>query len=610
LKRKLLLLTIDAVCLFVVGVLSLFVRFGWDFSSIALYLPTVFTPILLSLVFLWINGTYSIVWSYMSLKELWVILRAIAMGFLVNMLFHAFLPWVLPRSIALMFFLGAAIILILSRMGWVWVVHSAYAQKQITGPKRILIVGGEEKGVRLLDELRTQARWGQVVGFVDNSPRTIGRKIRGVPVYGPVDHIDRIVAQLDVHEIVISNPQEKNQWIQTIIRLVDPTRIKIKVLPGLNELLGDTPLMGWVREVDVEDLLNREPVRIDLQMVQNSIRDQKILITGAGGSIGSEIAMQVAMMEPGEIMLLGRGENSIYQIDQTLQLQFPHLKRSRIIGDVADRAWMESVFRMRRPDLVYHAAAHKHVPLMEENPYEAFRVNCLGTMILADLCIQYAVNRFTMISSDKVVHPTSVMGASKRIAEMYIKSLAAESLPNTHFSVVRFGNVLGSRGSVIPLFKQQIEHGGPITITDPKMKRFFMTISEACSLVLQASTMSCSGEIFVLDMGEQILIKELARKLCILMGVQPETQIPFVYTGSRDGEKLYEELFLDSEEITKTTHPKILHAIDAQPYPAQEIRNLITNLVQEIRNHSKHEWVEILDPYIPDHQLKKEEPQC
>ncbi|MCD6450223.1 MAG: polysaccharide biosynthesis protein [Thermotogaceae bacterium] len=313
----------------------------------------------------------------------------------------------------------------------------------------------------------------------------------------------------------------------------------------------------------------------------NYLNEKVVIVTGAGGSIGSELVRQIARVRPKKVILLGKGENSIYKIDEELGMEFPDVEKERIIGDVSDEVWMEDVFERAKPDIVFHAAAHKHVHLMEENPYEAFRVNVLGTKILAELCCKYGVERFIFISTDKAVNPTSIMGLSKRLSELYLIYGIDGSQCSTKFAIVRFGNVLGSRGSVIPKFREQIKRGGPVTVTDPRMRRFFMTIPEAVSLVLQAGAYSSGKDLFVLDMGDQISIDELARTLITLSGFVPDQDIKIVYTGMRPGEKLYEELFYSYEIVENTQHPKVMKAVSKREFKGvKEVIDRITSLIK------------------------------
>ncbi|MFP4460993.1 MAG: polysaccharide biosynthesis protein, partial [Thermotogota bacterium] len=464
-----------------------------------------------------------------------------------------------------------------------------------------------EAGILLLEDLKKSKSDKNVIAFIDDSKRKIGRKVRGIDVLGPIADLDIIIAEKKIDEIIVAIPSADSNLMKRITSKVDLKRVEMKVLPSITEIIENKIAADQIREVAIEDLLGREPVRLDLSEIEDANKDKIILVTGAGGSIGSEITRQLIAMKPRRIIALGRGENSIYCSTNKFS---PLLKEFNtefvsVIGDVTDQQRLVSIFKEFTPEVVYHCAAHKHVPLMEENPSEAFRVNSLGTKTLVDVCLQNNVQRFTLISTDKAVNPTSIMGLSKRLAEMYIRSLAKTEV-KTKFSVVRFGNVLGSRGSVIPKFKEQIKNGGPVTITDKNMRRFFMTIPEASSLVLQASSFMKNGDLFILDMGEQIYIKDLVENMIILAGLVPGQDIEIEYTGIRPGEKLYEELFLDMEKALTTKHPKIYRVIEDEKYACDEVARLMERLyhlsVEKQMTHLK----KLIDQYIPDNQIEFE----
>ncbi|KHF31818.1 UDP-N-acetyl-alpha-D-glucosamine C6 dehydratase [Paenibacillus sp. P1XP2] len=364
-----------------------------------------------------------------------------------------------------------------------------------------------------------------------------------------------IVKEKQIKEIIIAIPSASKKEISDIAQICKNTGVKLKMIPRLNDLISGKVSLSKMRDVSVEDLLGRDPITTDLDGIMNYVQHKRVLVTGAGGSIGSELCRQLAKFRPMKLLLLGHGENSIFNIEMELRKTFPELNLVTIIADIQDRERMKNIFNEYRPQVVFHAAAHKHVPLMERNPTEAVKNNVFGTQNVADCADEYGVERFVLISSDKAVNPTSVMGATKRIAEMYIQTMNASS--STKFVAVRFGNVLGSRGSVIPFFKQQIADGGPVTVTHPEMVRYFMTIPEAVQLVLQAGSFAEGGEIFVLDMGSPVKILNLAEDLIKLSGYEPYEEIDIKFTGIREGEKLYEELLTDEENVTATQHNRI-----------------------------------------------------
>ncbi|WP_240489181.1 polysaccharide biosynthesis protein [Cohnella thermotolerans] len=414
-----------------------------------------------------------------------------------------------------------------------------------------LIYGAGDCGILVARELLSPTMNDRkLIGFIDDDPHKHKLTAYNLPVLGDRKAIASIVSEFEVKEIIIAIPSAPKTVTSEIINLCISTGAKVRIIPGISDMLNGRISFSTIRDVDVEDLLGRDQVKTDLVGIAEYVQDKVVLVTGAGGSIGSELCRQIAPFQPSKLLLLGHGENSIYNIEMELKSTHPHLHIEPIIADIQDRARIETIFALHRPRVVFHAAAHKHVPLMEKNPSEAVKNNVFGTQNVADCSDQYGVERFVLISSDKAVNPTSVMGATKRIAEMYVQSLNARS--NTKFASVRFGNVLGSRGSVIPLFKKQIAKGGPITVTHPDMVRYFMTIPEAVQLVIQAGAMSKGGEIFILDMGEPVRILKLAEDLIRLSGYEPYEDIDIEFTGIRNGEKLFEELLTAEEGATKS----------------------------------------------------------
>ena len=397
-----------------------------------------------------------------------------------------------------------------------------------------------------------------VVGFIDDDEKKIGKRMFGVKVVGNRLAIKENVVRLGVEEIIVAMPSVKGKALKQILEICKHTKCKLKILPGVYELIDGTVSVSQLRNVGIEDLLGREAVKLNTAAVSAYLKDKIVLVTGAGGSIGSEICRQIAKMQPQKMLLLGKGENSIYETMQDLNATYPELKKVPIIADVRDRERIKGIMDCFAPQVVFHAAAHKHVPLMEYQPIEAVKNNVLGTKTVAEEAAAHNVETFVMISTDKAVNPTSVMGCTKRVAEMFVQSMNGTC--KTRFVAVRFGNVLGSRGSVIPLFKKQIAKGGPVTVTHPDMKRYFMTIPEASQLVLQAGAMAKGGEVFVLDMGEPVKICDLAKTLITLSGLTPEKDIEIKYTGLRPGEKLFEELLSAEDGTEETCHEKIFTA--------------------------------------------------
>ena len=427
--------------------------------------------------------------------------------------------------------------------------------------RRVLIVGAGEAGTMVAREMLRHPEAGLYpVGFLDDDPNKRGQTIVGVPVVGAIDHLPRAAKAFEVDEVLVAIPSAPGYLVRKVVELSRGVGVQYRILPGIHAILSGQVELSQIREVRLEDLLRREPVQLDLDSIASYIEGHVVMVTGAGGSIGSEIVRQVTRFGPKRILLVGRGENSLFLLEQELKDRFPSLPYKVLVADVRDRERMDYLFRTHRPEVVFHAAAHKHVPLMEANPDEAVFNNVVGTWNVARLCLEHGVERLVNISTDKAVNPTSVMGASKRVAEMVVawEALRAESYQQ--LVSVRFGNVLGSRGSVVPIFMEQIRNRKPLTVTHPEAKRYFMTIPEAAQLVLQAGGLGGKGTVYVLDMGEPVRIVDLARDLVRLIGLEPERDIPILFTGLRPGEKLFEELLTAEDGVLDSPHPKIFVA--------------------------------------------------
>ncbi|MBI5485915.1 MAG: polysaccharide biosynthesis protein [Deltaproteobacteria bacterium] len=432
--------------------------------------------------------------------------------------------------------------------------------------KQTLLIGAGRAGVMVAKEVEQNPQMGiQVVGFIDDDPLKIGTVIQGKKILGDSASLAKIAKERCAEQAIITIASASGATIRKIVAMCEKAALPVKIIPGIYEILQGKVGISRIREVTIEDLLGREAVELDLEAIGKFLRGKRVLVTGAGGSIGSELCRQVARFDPEQIILLEQAENPLFDIDNELRREHPNLDAVPVIADVCDSHRVDLVFSRFRPQVVFHAAAHKHVPMMEWNPGEALKNNVFGTKKVADAADRFGAEAFVMISTDKAVNPTSIMGASKRVAEIYVQALARQS--KTKFVAVRFGNVLGSAGSVIPTFKEQIRRGGPVTVTHPDMKRYFMTIPEACQLVMEAATMGQGGEIFVLDMGEPVKIADLARDLIRLSGFAEE-DIPIIFTGVRPGEKLFEELSTKGENMACTRHPKIyIGRIAEYPYP-------------------------------------------
>ncbi|MFP7288908.1 nucleoside-diphosphate sugar epimerase/dehydratase [Shouchella clausii] len=496
---------------------------------------------------------YKRAWEYASISELKAILYAVTISIISTGLVQLlFFQEFFVRTL-IMTWMMHVILIGGSRMSW-RVYKDTYMVNKKDG-KRTLIVGAGSAGTMVVRQLKQDKETTlKPIGFLDDNFTKHGLEIMELPVFGSTKDINKYVEIHRVEHIIIAIPSLNRDDLNRIVKLCTDTKVKTQTLPRMEDLVLGSLQVSQFKDVDVEDLLGREPVELDVDGIAKYITGETILVTGAGGSIGSEICRQVARFSPKQLILLGHGENSIYTIEMELRRTIPDLSIDTEIADIQDRDKMYAIMQKRRPYVIFHAAAHKHVPLMERNPEEAVKNNIIGTKNVAEAADMAGVNTFVMISSDKAVNPTSVMGATKRIAEMVIQHM--DMISETRFVAVRFGNVLGSRGSVIPLFKEQIKNGGPITVTHPDMERYFMTIPEASRLVLQAGSLAEGGEVFVLDMGEPVKIVDLAKNLIRLSGYSEE-DIGIKFTGMRPGEKMFEELLRDSEKVSKQVYPKI-----------------------------------------------------
>lgn len=558
--RHLVLGCLDALVGVMAVWLALYLRFDGRIPlAYSQQLPAVaLLFVLVRLTALWFFGIYRSLWRYASVPELFRAAAAIVAGSAVLFALGNFSSLMdLPRSVyvieALLFAFGTGGIRMLARLR-----RHGLARHRAPHRTRVLIIGAGDAGAMLVREFERQPHLGiDVVGLVDDDVSKLNRRLGSVRVLGSREQVPELVQRLGVDQIIIAMPSVEPGIVQETINICKETGAQLKILPPLPELMTGHVRVQDVRDVQIEDLLRREPVRTDLSLISGYLRGKRVLVTGAGGSIGSELCRQVCGLEPAQLILLGHGENSIFEIEAELRARFPQVNLAPVIADIRDAHKMDRLFRKYRPHVVFHAAAHKHVPLMEAHPDEAVMNNVMGTRNVAEAAAAYGAERFVMVSTDKAVNPGNVMGASKRLAELVVQAMQARST-GTRFVSVRFGNVLGSRGSVIPIFKKQIAQGGPVTVTHPEMRRYFMTIPEAVQLIIQAGAMGKGGEVFVLDMGEPVRIADLARDLIRLSGYEPDKDIKIVYTGTRPGEKLFEELINDGESVHRTSHEKIM----------------------------------------------------
>ena len=509
----------------------------------------------------WRFGLYKGLWRFASLPDLWNIFRAAGLGVIAIVLISFVTTRLdnIPRSILifypvfLMFFLSG------SRLGYRFWKDHTLSLKSISGAERVLVIGAGRAGETVIRDLHRDAHY-VAVGFVDDNPVLHKRRIQGLPVLGGLKSLTKIVQDYAVSSLLIAIPSASKNQIKEIVSLCEQTGKPFQILPRFTDDSGnlDEWGLGNVREVSIDDLLGRDKVELDWSIINEGIAGKRILVTGGGGSIGSELCHQIARLAPASIMIFEQGEFNLYNIDRKLKMDFPELLLESRLGDVHDMVAVDAAFKSFQPEVVFHAAAYKHVPMLQGQIREALRNNVIGTRIVAYAADKYECEKFVLISTDKAVNPTSIMGASKRIAEILCE--AKNSVSKTRYITVRFGNVLGSAGSVVPLFQQQIASGGPVTVTHKEMTRFFMTIPEACQLILQAGSMGKGGEIFVLDMGEPVSVLYLAEQMIKLSGKQPSQDVEIVFTGLRPGEKLSEELFHHEEGLVGTDHKKILLA--------------------------------------------------
>ncbi|MEN6327052.1 MAG: nucleoside-diphosphate sugar epimerase/dehydratase [Syntrophomonas sp.] len=555
--RYIILMLIDAALVNLAVYLTLLFRFDARIPAEYIQNFSQLIPVITIITLLFLAGLkiYSRIWQYASIGEMLAILRAISysMAVIVFLIYLVPLPH-LPRSVYIGSWIMINAFIGASRIGWrIW--RDLNMRADLENFRRIIIAGAGDAGALLAREIHSNPRLKlKAVGFVDDDSTKQHMILSGIPVLGRCADISGLVEGMDIDEIIIAMPSVSGEIVREIFNLGKNTRARVRILPGVYESTSSS-IMANIRDVQMEDLLRREPVQIDLRQVAGYVSEKTVLVTGAGGSIGSELCRQLLKFSPEKLVMAECGENELFEIDMELNSTDRISRICPELVDVRNHDRLEDIFKKYRPNVIFHAAAFKHVPMMERHPEEAIRNNVFGTQNAAELAHTYGAESFIFISTDKAVNPTSIMGSSKRIAELIIKDINSRS--KTSFAAVRFGNVLGSRGSVIPTFIKQIEKGGPVTVTDPEMTRFFMTIPEAVQLVIQAGAIAQGGEIFVLNMGRPVKIDDLARDLISLSGLQPEIDIDIVYTGIRPGEKLYEELFTGREEMAATRHQRI-----------------------------------------------------
>lgn len=606
--RALLLMVYDLIAIELASFMALFIRFDFRMSEemvyyLGVYRQHQFLVMLLTLVIFAACHLYTSLWSYASIRELGSILIAALIYMLLVTAVFSFLvpPHVgMPRSF---FILSGGFLFVLvffSRFLYRGMRELRSVFNGNTSMKRTMIVGAGAAGASLIKEIKANPSLNNKIScLVDDDANKVGKYMYGVRVAGDTARIPELVKRYAINQIMIAIPSAQSAERKRVLDICKETGCEMMILPGIYQIIRGDVSVSQLKEVDVHDLLGRDPIEIDIESIMGYVKDKVVMVTGAGGSIGSELCRQIAARRPRQLLMLDIYENTTYEVQNELRQMYPELNLVVLIASVRNTKRIDQIFEQYRPNIVYHAAAHKHVPLMEANPTEAIKNNVLGTRKMVLASDKWKVSKFVLISTDKAVNPTNIMGASKRLCEMIVQTYNNRSA--TEFVAVRFGNVLGSHGSVIPLFKRQIEEGGPVTVTHPDIIRYFMTIPEAVSLVLQAGAYAKGGEIFVLDMGKPVKIDDLARNLILLSGLKPDIDIKIKYVGLRPGEKLYEELLMDEEGLQDTQN-KLIHIghpirIDEDAFlqDLQDLSEYVKNEPDDIKRYVKN----IVPTYTP-----------
>lgn len=607
LVRRFFLFLTDTFLLNACVYLSLIMRFDVGIVSIepqyiSNYVENMLPYTIMSLLIFWLFRLYHSLWQYASIAEVYRIAEACIIVEVVHFLSNKIMGNMLPRSC----YFNAAIYLIIaicaSRFMYRMIRTVLNKYRNIKTSNNVMIIGAGEATNVIMREIQNSSYLANsnIACIIDDDRRKVGKYIRGVKVIGTRDKIKEAAKLYDIDEIIFAIPSASNEVKRDILNICKETDCTLKILPGVYQMVDGEINVNSIRNVDVLDLLGRDPIEVDIESIMGYVKDKVIMVTGGGGSIGSELCRQLVSHKPKQLIIFDIYENNAYDIQQELKINYPDANVVTLIGSIRNVSRLESVFAQYKPDIVYHAAAHKHVPLMEVSPDEAVKNNVVGTWNVAKMADKYGVKKFVMISTDKAVNPTNVMGATKRICEMIVQTY--NEISKTDFVAVRFGNVLGSNGSVIPLFKKQIEAGGPVTVTDPNIIRYFMTIPEAVSLVLQAGAYAKGGEIFILDMGEPVKIDDLAKNLIRLSGYTLGVDMEIKYTGLRPGEKLYEELLMKEEGLQETDN-KLIHIGKPIEFDKENFFDNLEKLKEEAYSETGNirEYLKkVVDTYHPD----------
>lgn len=614
LLTKLLQFALDLVVLIAAFLLAYLLRFDFAVpeSELRHWLTRLPSVVLVQFAALILAGVYRFIWRYIGMGEVKAFLNAAWWSVLLMLIMRLglaehFHEWRIPLSVIMadtpLAFGGVLGLRVLRRVVYERerkrrkVIHSSNGQKL-----PVLLVGAGRAGVLAAREIQSRSDMDlEIKGFVDDDPKKQRSVIQGVKVLGTTQDLPWLVRELGIDHVVISIAFASRRDFRRLLKVCEQIPVRVRVIPGLSEILQGKVQVSRIRDLEIEDLLGRAPVHLDEEGMRRFLAGKTVMVTGVGGSIGSELARQVVRFRPSSLLLVERAEFALFNIEQELCDNWPEQSLVPLVADVGDELRMRSIFTTHRPQVVIHAAAHKHVPMMECNTSEAVKNNVFGTRLLGQLSGEFGVDAFVLISTDKAVRPTSVMGASKRVAELVVQDLNQRYL--TRYVAVRFGNVIGSAGSVIPIFREQIRKGGPVTVTHPDMLRYFMTIPEAAQLVLEAGVMGKGGEIFVLDMGEPVRILDLARETITLSGLRPFDDIEIIFTGVRQGEKLFEELEMTEEHLAKTHHPKIFIGKIAA-YPEKKVRYALQRLASLARNGQERELRRFFNELLPEAHLK------
>lgn len=608
-RSMMIFLVLDFLSIIFASFASILVRYEFQFDlieqrfvdTIIWYMPINFV---VTVVVYYLFSLYTTLWKYAGITELCKITAAAAVSSILQVVGMLLLRKPIFRSYVLLYFVLLLAETIATRFYYRFLrlIRNKYFRVSADKRMNLMLVGAGDAGAAVIKETRlSKESTRKVCCIVDREPSKWGKRLLGVPIIGDVSEIPEAVEKYQIKKILITIPSANRQAIRKIVEICQTTPCEINILPGIYQLIDGEIVTSRLRNVKIEDLLEREPVRVDLDAILGYIQGKTVLVTGGGGSIGSEICRQLAGHGVGKLIIFDIYENNAYSIQKQLEWEYPSLDMEVLIGSVRNESRVEDIFKTYHPEIVFHAAAHKHVPLMEDSPNEAIKNNVIGTYLTAQMASRYHASKFILISTDKAVNPTNIMGASKRICEMVIQMIGKRSA--TEFAAVRFGNVLGSNGSVIPLFRRQIEHGGPVTVTHPDIIRYFMTIPEAVSLVLEAGAYAKNGEIFVLNMGEPVKIDDLARNMIRLSGYEPDVDIMIKYTGLRPGEKLYEELLMNEEGMKTTENDRIF--VGRQIAFDEETFEQSLHELEQASNSESRKIREIVHRTVPEYQYQE-----